>query len=92
MARYGYPLVLNYSKFYERADALVLPTYSEGFPHVIWEAAAHSCPVIVSGVGGVPALWKDGKHGLLVPPQDVEALVKAVRRMLSSDDLRRAGY
>ena len=75
-------------EFYQRADALVLPSYSEGFPHVIWEAAAHCCPVITTAAGGIPGLWKHEQHGLLVPPKDVVAIVSALQRLVSDDSLR----
>ena len=75
-------------KFYQQADALVLPTYSEGFPHVIWEAAANCCPVVTTAVGGIPALWKHEKHGLLIPPKNVDAIVAALQRLFSDNALR----
>ena len=74
--------------YYQRADALVLPSYSEGFPIVIWEAAANCCPVITTNVGGIPELWEDHKHGLLIPPKDVEAVVRAIHQMLGDERLR----
>jgi glycosyltransferase involved in cell wall biosynthesis len=74
--------------FYQRADALVLPTYYEGFPHVIWEAAANCCPVIVSRVGGVPSLWKDGEHGILIAPKSSDAIVQALETLFAEDALR----
>ena len=74
--------------FYQSADVLVLPSYSEGFPIVIWEAAANCCPVIATSVGGIPDLWEDGKHGLLIPPKDVDAIVKAIKLLLCDASLR----
>jgi len=75
--------------FYQRADVFVLPTYSEGFPFVFWEAAANCCPVITTSVGGIPGLLVHEKHALLIPPRDVDAIVMAVKRLLSDDPLRR---
>lgn len=75
-------------KLYQEADIFILPSYTEGFPHVLWEAAANCCPIITTAVGGIPALFSDGKHGLLVPPKDIEALVGAVKRLLLDDPLR----
>jgi len=76
--------------YYRQADILVLPSYSEGFPHVLWEAAASSCPIIATNVGGIPRLWQDGVHGILVPPRDVNSLITAIRRMLRDDEFRSA--
>lgn len=74
--------------FYQRADVLVLPSYSEGFPHVIWEAAANCCPVITTSVGGIPALLTHREHCLLIPPKDTDAIVASVKLLLSDNALR----
>ncbi len=74
--------------FYRNADVLVLPTYYEGFPHVIWEAAANCCPVIASDVGGIPSLWQDGEHGMLILPKNVAAIVEALQSLFGDDALR----
>jgi glycosyltransferase involved in cell wall biosynthesis len=39
-------------------------------------------------VGGIPDLWEDGKHGLLIPPKDVDAIVKAIKLLLCDASLR----
>lgn len=75
--------------FYRQADVFVLPTYYEGFPHVIWEAAANCCPVVTTRVGGIPALLKHEEHALLIPPKNVDAIVTNVKRLLSESVLRR---
>jgi glycosyltransferase involved in cell wall biosynthesis len=75
-------------EFYRQADVFVLPSYSEGFPHAIWEAAANCCPVITTSVGGIPALLENEEQALLIPPKDVDSLVLAVQRLLSNDALR----
>jgi len=73
---------------YQRADVFVLPSYSEGFPHAIWEAVANCCPVVTTAVGGIPALIEHEEHALLIPPRDVAALVAAIRRALTDATLR----
>jgi glycosyltransferase involved in cell wall biosynthesis len=75
-------------KFYRQADVFVLPTYFEGFPHVIWEAAANCCPVVTTRVGGIPALWEDNRHGILVAPKDSSAIVDALNKLFNDDDFR----
>lgn len=75
-------------RFYLNADVFVLPTYTEGFPRVLWEAAANCCPIVTTAVGGIPALWKHEEHGLLIPPKDVDALVLSLQRMFTDVDLR----
>ena len=64
----------------ERADALVLPSFREGLPLAVLEAASFAVPVLASRVGGVPeAVW-DGETGLLLPPGDVAAWEAALVR------------
>ncbi|MBW8011288.1 MAG: glycosyltransferase family 4 protein [Chloroflexi bacterium] len=74
--------------YFRQADVFVLPSYFEGFPHVIWEAAANCCPVVTTFVGGIPALWKDARHGLLIPPKDASAIVEALNKLFGDDNLR----
>lgn len=70
------------------ADVLVLPSRSEGTPRVLVEARAFGCPVIATRVGGIPTSVQDGVDGLLVPPEDAEALTEALSRMMVDDYLR----
>lgn len=72
------------------ADLLVLPTLSEGTPHVLVEARANSLPCISTTVGGVPTTVTDGYDALLVPPKNAEALARAIERVLADGELRRA--
>lgn len=74
--------------FYCQADVFVLPTYYEGFPHVLWEAAAHCCPIITTAVGGIPAFLENEREGLLVLPRNSAAISDALRRVLHDDALR----
>lgn len=75
---------------YRLADVFILPTYTEGFPRVLWEAASQCCPIISTTVGGIPALMQHNEHALLVPPRDAPAIAQAVRTLLSQPGLRRA--
>jgi glycosyltransferase involved in cell wall biosynthesis len=65
------------------ADLFVLPSLSEGFPFVLLEALAMGLPVVASRVNGVPELIENHKTGLLVPARDPQALVAAIREVLS---------
>jgi glycosyltransferase involved in cell wall biosynthesis len=71
------------------ADLLVLPTLSEGTPHVLVEARANGLPCISTTVGGVPSVVTDGYDALLVPPKDAPALAKAIERIIGDKELRR---
>jgi glycosyltransferase involved in cell wall biosynthesis len=61
---------------------LVLPSRSEGMGRVILEAFARGRPVVATRVGGIPELVEDGITGRLVPPEDPQALAKALVEML----------
>jgi teichuronic acid biosynthesis glycosyltransferase TuaC len=66
------------ARYLGAADLLTLPSYNEGTPNVVLEALAAGRPVVATRVGGIPDVVADGKTGILVPPQDAEALAKAL--------------
>src|SRR5581483_10833323 len=70
------------------ADAALLSSAWENFPHTLVEALAVGTPAIATRVGGVPEIVTDGENGLLVPPGDATALAAAIRRFLDDDALR----
>jgi glycosyltransferase involved in cell wall biosynthesis len=73
---------------FRRADAAVLSSAWENFPHTLVEALAVGTPAIATHVGGVAEIVTDGENGLLVPPGDPAALAEAIRRFLGDDALR----
>lgn len=73
---------------YAIADCLALPTYREGFPNVLLEAAAMELPVVATRVTGCVDAVVDNETGSLVPPQDANALAEALRRYLQDPELR----
>lgn len=64
--------------FYAAVDVLVLPTYREGLPSVILEAAAMGVPAVASRCVGCVDAVVDGVTGTLVPPGDSAALAAAI--------------
>ena len=70
------------------ADAVLLTSGWENFPHAVVEGLAAGTPVIATDVGGVREIVEDGVNGLLVPPGDAGALAAAIRRFLGDDTLR----
>jgi len=70
------------------ADAVVLSSSWENFPHALVEALAVGSPVVATRVGGVPEIVEDEVNGLLVPPGDPAALAAAVRRFFADEELR----
>ena len=75
-------------RLFRAADASVLSSAWENFPHTVVEALAVGCPVIATAVGGVPEVVSDGENGLLVPPGDPTALAAAITRFFDEDELR----
>ena len=77
---------------YAEADLLVLPSRVETYGMVITEALAAAVPVLATTVGGVPATLGSTpageRPGLLVPPDDPDALAAALRRWLTRPALR----
>ncbi|MCH1867666.1 glycosyltransferase family 4 protein [Nocardioides sp. CFH 31398] len=69
------------------ADVLVLPSRWEGQPMAVLEAMARGLAVVATEVGGVVDLV-DADSGLLVPPDDVDALAGALRTVLDDAALR----
>lgn len=69
--------------FYALADALALPSHSEGSPNVLLEAMAAGVPVAATRVGGVPEIATDEETALLVPPRDAEEMARALGRLLA---------
>jgi len=63
---------------YREADALIIPSLTEGLPQVAVEAQCQSLPVLASEVGGLRELISSGDNGILFHPGDPDAIVKAV--------------
>ena len=76
-------------RLFRAADASLLSSSWENFPHTVVEALAVGTPVIATAVGGVPEVVRDGENGLLVPPGDPVALAAAIRRFFDDGNLRR---
>lgn len=70
------------------SDALILPSYREGFPNVVIEAGAMGLPSIVTDINGANEIIVNGTNGLIVPPRDSETLSKAMVRLMNDDSLR----
>jgi len=79
--------VKDLAPMYKSFDLFVLPTLWEAFGRVLIEAMAAGKPVISSRVGGIPEVVEDGVSGLLVPPEDPEALAKAIDRLMDKPEL-----
>jgi GalNAc-alpha-(1->4)-GalNAc-alpha-(1->3)-diNAcBac-PP-undecaprenol alpha-1,4-N-acetyl-D-galactosaminyltransferase len=74
---------------YRAASIFALPSHHEGTPNALMEAMSHGLPCIVSDASpGLRALIDNEREGLLVPAGDVDALAKALDRLVNSAELR----
>lgn len=73
--------------FMQRLDIFALPSLTEGTPNSIIEAMSHGLPVVASAVGGIPDMITP-ETGILVPPNDAEALAGAITRLAQNAALR----
>jgi glycosyltransferase involved in cell wall biosynthesis len=67
---------------YQRADIFVLPTRADCFSMAGLEAMAVGLPIVICPVGGVAELFRPGREGLFVPPDDGRALAQAVEGLV----------
>jgi glycosyltransferase involved in cell wall biosynthesis len=65
-----------------RADVLVHPVRWEGFGLALLEAMLASLPIVASRASSIPEIVVDGETGLLVPPDDPDALARAITAVL----------
>jgi glycosyltransferase involved in cell wall biosynthesis len=75
-------------ELFRAADATILSSSWENFPHTVVEALAVGTPVLAMEAGGVAEVVHDGVNGLLVAPGDTAALAEAVRRYFADTELR----
>jgi glycosyltransferase involved in cell wall biosynthesis len=77
------------AKLFSASHVVVLPSYREGLPKVLIEAAACGRAVVTTDSPGCRDAIEPGITGLLVPVKDVDALVHAIRRLIDDSALRR---
>jgi len=70
------------------ADVVVLPTYREGLPRVLIEAAAMGRPIVATDIPGCREVVWSGVNGFLVPVRDAVALAEAIEALLKNPKLR----
>jgi glycosyltransferase involved in cell wall biosynthesis len=76
-------------EFYAAADVFCLPSFAEGPPVVLMEAMAMELPCVTTCFAGSSELIRDGVDGLLVPPSDLDALVRSLARLMDHAKLRK---
>lgn len=78
------------SAVYGGATLVVLPSYREGLPKVLLEAAACGKAIIATDVPGCRDIVKDGVNGVLVPPRDSSILAMSIANLLLDPHTREA--
>lgn len=74
-----------------QATIVVLPSYREGTPRILLEAAAMGIPIVATDVPGCREVVKNGFNGTLVPPRDARSLADAIGELLG-DSVRLAEF
>lgn len=69
------------------SDVLTFPSYREGFPNVVLQAAAMDLPGIVTDINGCNEIIQEGENGLLIPTKDMAGLKQAMERILMETGL-----
>ena len=79
----------NTAKAYADCHIAVLPSYREGLPKSLLEAACAGRPIVTTDVPGCREIVKDGENGILVPAKDCKALSDALLTLILNEDLRK---
>ncbi len=69
--------------YFAISNALVFPSYREGFPNVVLQANAMGLPAIVTDINGCNEIIADNKNGIIIPVKNPESLYKAMLKMLN---------
>ena len=72
------------------SDALVFPSYREGFPNVVIEAGALDLPSIVTDINGSREIIVHGQNGIIVPPRNAQALLQAMTHFVQNPQATQA--
>lgn len=78
----------NIEELFRDSHIVCLPSYREGLPKVLLEAAACARPIIATNVPGCREVVINGVNGILVPPRSVDELSQAMNVLVSNKELR----
>ncbi|MDY3547630.1 glycosyltransferase family 4 protein [Riemerella anatipestifer] len=73
--------------YFAIADALVFPSYREGFPNVVMQAGAMGLPSIVSDINGCNEIIVNNKNGVIVPVKNVGSLGQVMQSIVENNDI-----
>lgn len=80
----------NMVEVYQHAHIVCLPSYREGLPKSLIEAAACGKPIVTTDVPGCREAVIEGETGLLVPARGIEPLAVALKKLIGDAELRRS--
>lgn len=75
---------------FNESSIYCLASEGEGFPMGVLDAWAYGIPCVMTPVGGIPDIVRDGTEGLIFPIGDFEALAEALERMINDESLRKS--
>ena len=81
-------LVKDMKQLYKKVHVGILPSYREGLPKSLLEAASSGKPIITTDVPGCNEIVKNEFNGLIVPPKDSNELMKAMKKLILNKKLR----
>lgn len=72
--------------YFAISDALVFPTYREGFPNVVMQAGAMNLTCIVTDINGCNEIIIEDKNGIIIPVKDESAIFEAMKSFISDSE------
>ena len=75
-------------RVFQESSIYCLASEGEGFPMGLLDAWAYGIPSVVTPVGGIPDIVRNGVHGLLFPVGDIDALANSLKLLMSNEELR----
>ncbi|MDM1139253.1 glycosyltransferase family 4 protein [Empedobacter sp. R132-2] len=72
--------------YFAISNALVFPSYREGFPNVVMQAGAMELPSIVSDINGCNEIIVEGENGTIIPVKNAEAITVAMQKLMEDKD------
>ena len=74
---------------FAKSNIVVLPSFGEGLPKVLLEAASCGRPIVATDVTGCREIVRHNKNGLLVAPRDSSALARALKILIENPEMRK---
>lgn len=75
---------------FQKASIYCLASDGEGFPMGVLDAWAYGIPCVVTPVGGIPDIVKDGVNGLIYPVGNIKELASKLDLLITNEDLRKS--